>query len=65
LTVALIFLYYIFIRSQIEKAGRRGSRKPEGKKGVTSDHLTCTVEVDGDEDGTYEWDSGIMNWEDL
>ncbi len=29
------------------------------------DHLTCTVEVDRDGDGTYEWDSDIMNWEDL
>jgi hypothetical protein len=29
------------------------------------DHLTCTVEVDGGGDGTYEWDSGVMNWEDL
>ncbi len=29
------------------------------------DHLTCTVEVDGDGDGTYEWDSGIINWEDM
>ena len=30
------------------------------------DHLTCTVEVDGDGNGIYdEWDSGVMNWEDL
>ena len=30
------------------------------------DHLTCTVEVDRDGNGTYdEWDSGVMNWEDL
>ena len=29
------------------------------------DHLTCTVEVDHNGDGTYEWDSDIMNWEDL
>ena len=30
------------------------------------DHLTCRVEVDGDGDGDYdEWDSGVMNWEDL
>jgi hypothetical protein len=29
------------------------------------DHLTCTVEVDRDGDGTYEWDSDIINWEDM
>jgi len=29
------------------------------------DHLTCTVEVDHDGDGAYEWDSGIINWEDM
>ena len=32
---------------------------------ITIDHLTCTVEVDRDGDGTYEWDSGVLNWEDL
>ena len=29
------------------------------------DHSTCTVEVDGDGDGTYEWDSGVVGWEEL
>jgi hypothetical protein len=29
------------------------------------DHVTSTVEVDRDGDGAYEWDSGVMNWEDL
>ena len=29
------------------------------------DHLICTVEVDRDGDGTYEWDSDIISWEDL
>jgi hypothetical protein len=29
------------------------------------DDLTCTVEVDRDGDGTYEWDSDIISWEDL
>ena len=29
------------------------------------DHLTCTVAVDSDGDDTYEWESDIMNWEDL
>ena len=32
---------------------------------TTIDHLTCTVEVDRDGDGTYEWNSGVLNWEDL
>ncbi len=32
---------------------------------TTIDHLTCTVEVDRDGDDTYEWDSGVLNWEDL
>ena len=32
---------------------------------TTIDHLTCTVEVDRDGDYTYEWDSGVLNWEDL
>jgi hypothetical protein len=29
------------------------------------DPFTCTVEVDRDGDGTYEWDSDIISWEDL
>ena len=29
------------------------------------DHLTCMLEVDRDGDDTYEWDSGIINWEDM
>ncbi len=29
------------------------------------DHLTCTVEVDREGDDTYEWDSDIINWEDM
>jgi hypothetical protein len=29
------------------------------------DHSTCTVEVDGDGDGTYEWNSGVVGWEEL
>ena len=29
------------------------------------DRLTCTVDVDGDGDDTYEWDSDIMDWENL
>jgi len=32
---------------------------------TANDHLTCTVELDSDGDGTYEWDSDIMSWEDL
>ena len=32
---------------------------------TANDHLTCWVEVDGDGDGSYEWDSGIMGWEEL
>ncbi len=32
---------------------------------IVIDHLTCRVEVDGDGDGVYEWNSGTMNWEDL
>jgi hypothetical protein len=29
------------------------------------DNLTCAVEADVDGDDAYEWDSGIVNWEDL
>ncbi len=29
------------------------------------DHLTCTVEVDHDGDDIYEWDSGVISWEEL
>ena len=29
------------------------------------DHLTCTVEVDHDGDDIYEWDSGVIGWEEL
>ena len=29
------------------------------------DNLTCLVEADIDGDDVYEWDSGVMNWEDL
>jgi hypothetical protein len=32
---------------------------------IAIDHLTCTVEVDSDGDGIYEWQSDIKNWEDL
>ena len=32
---------------------------------TANDHLTCTVEVDGDGDGAYEWESVIMSWEQL
>ena len=32
---------------------------------TTIDNLTCTVEADRDGDGTYEWNSGVLNWEDL
>ena len=32
---------------------------------IAIDHSTCTVEADGDGDGIYEWNSGIMNWGDL
>jgi hypothetical protein len=29
------------------------------------DNSTCRIEADADGDDVYEWDSGIMNWEDL
>jgi hypothetical protein len=29
------------------------------------DNVTCTVEADFDGDDSYEWDSGIMNWDDI
>ena len=29
------------------------------------DRLTCTVEVDHDGDNIYEWDSGVIGWEEL
>ena len=45
----------------LEVAGANGSKA----KLTAIDNLTCTVEVDGNGDGTYEWDSGVMNWEDL
>ena len=29
------------------------------------DHTSCIIEVDFDGDGDYDWDSGIIGWEDL
>jgi len=39
LTVGLIFLYYIFIRSQIEKTGRRGSWEAGRPGGLEAEEL--------------------------
>jgi hypothetical protein len=41
--------------------GANGSKA----KLIVNDHLTCSVVVDGDGDGIYEWDSDIMSWEEL
>jgi hypothetical protein len=29
------------------------------------DHSSCLIELDFDEDGIYDWESGIIDWEDL
>ena len=42
----------------------RGANDSKAKL-TAIDHLTCTVEVDRDGNGTYEWDSDIRSWEDL
>jgi hypothetical protein len=40
--------------------------KDNTKAKITAiNELTCTVEADVDGDDDYEWDSGVMDWEDL
>ncbi len=63
-------IYYHFVKKKYDEWPSSGTLIVTGsnncKAKITAiDELTCTVEADVDGDDVYEWDSGIMNWEDL